>query len=263
MTLYNVDVEMYRDVNDCDEIVAWSGGLDSTIILHGLLLSEGSYTKPIGALSINSFFLDGNKIDSEKHHRKLYIDKVVKKEKFNLVHDQLDMNNVSSGGSFLTQIMNWLNMAVTVASYEANIYIGILKDDTQSGFIKEIKEYHKMLNFMGAKRTKLIFPLIDRYKKDVVKEIFSLGLENHVWFCEMPKKKNISCCECGSCITFMKNAVLAYHDKQDEKIKKFLIKKLDFDIDNPLHLRILTAKIYNAHKDTPRVMAQYREISGN
>lgn len=263
MTIFNVDETMYGHVNNCDEIVAWSGGLDSTLILHGLLLSQGTYTSPIGALSMNSFFLDRNKIDSEKHHRKLYIDRVVKKEKFNLVHEQLDMNIVSSGGSFLTQIMNWLNMAVTVASYDANIYVGVLQDDSQSGFIKDIKKYHEMLNFMGAKRTKLIFPLIDRYKKDVIKEVFSLGLENHVWFCETPKKKNTACCECGSCITFINNAILAYHDKKNEKIKEFLIKKLNFDIENPLHLRILAAKVYSASKDSPRVMAQYREISGN
>lgn len=260
--IYNVNDNKIGHVDNCDNIVTWSGGLDSTLLLHTLLKAKSTFESPVGALSLNAYFLHKDKISSERKARESFITNIVQPGKFNLVHDEMNMNIVSSSGSMLTQIMNWLPMAVTVASNKANIHIGVLMDDDQSSFEKEIREYHEMLNFMSNKKTILKLPYLTWIKSDVITDVFSEGLEDHVWFCELPEGDSIACGKCNSCFHFKDSAVRSYSASKDVKIKKYLSDKMDFNINSPLQLRDLSAQIYYGRVRSNDIRMEYRKANG-
>lgn len=190
-------------VESCSDLVIWSGGVDSTYILNDLL-SKSSVDKPVGALSINHYFLFKGKIFGENVMRNKFIETVINENKYPFVHDVIEFTNSGTNHNVRNgtgQLTTWLMYAHSVAKDDATIHLGILKTDSQVSHYTNLHKLVDTLNDITGKHVKLSFPLIQHSKLDMIKLLFKECLEDKVWVCEMPiedtSNKEVSYHQCG------------------------------------------------------------------
>lgn len=197
-------------------LVLWSGGLDSTLILHNLAVEQRDGTKAhahgVRALSINQSQIGCHPPTVEASRKAI-------KESFRnkgiIVHyvevtiqqtvDAWRLENFVGGGEN-PQLLLWLSLAVNYLETDEDLYAGYIRGDDAWHRVGSVNEAFSALQRLGGKTGALQFPLEWESKAGVIRAMKNLGLYENCWWCEecKPKTKRglgLPCGKCKSCIT--------------------------------------------------------------
>lgn len=204
-------------------LIVFSGGLDSTYMLH-LALSEGD---------VHTCYIQGNqhtyKIQSELKARQEIIRQLEELTGYKVINDtivdvfgtemisrvqQTDQyqnkyhkNNYPEDAIF-QQMFVWLfglTMIVSANKY-SDVRMGLVMGDDISSYLQDIQQAWKSTQtFTSSQPTELTFPLRHVSKRRILREIPKSVLEL-VWVCELPIPNSEGtqyspCDECISCRT--------------------------------------------------------------
>lgn len=186
-------------------IVLFSGGCDSTLVLHNLLKESVKEYRSITALSISHCQVPAN--DQNKISRDLFQIEMRKRELLGSVNfADITINNINgcvtegSGGG-LTQPIIWATMAMLYARSEDVLYFGYHKGDDFWSYRHEFETAIQNVCKICSKTVKIEYPLQDLYKYQIIRQLKERGLYDNCWYCEYPTIDNKPCGDCAPCRT--------------------------------------------------------------
>lgn len=233
-------------IESCTDVVIWSGGVDSTLLLANLL-EDASVNNPIGALSIDHSFLHAGKRQKEEEYRNKFIEEFIKPNKIPFVHETLSISTHHnfSGDHGMAQITAWVTMAVQMVNKDSTIHLGVLSGDDQVRRIHLVEELVETMNKMTGKNVKLSFPFLDNCKPKTytLNHAALMDVLKYTWVCEMPivKDKELVSCAlgdnmCKSCITHLTNLIdsmfYARVKKDNKMISRLKVELARYGISN-------------------------------
>lgn len=186
------------------KIVVWSGGMDSTTLLHKIATEADKNDLVIG-LSIIASQIDKTKTIMEKQARKKYIE-FAKKKKIKIrlhtikIHSTLNM----AQEGWIQQTLLFCTV-VPFAMKNCKLYFGFVQNDSICSGVAYLHNAWEQLIFLGGKdKAELVFPFLYMKKYEVL-ELFNKYRipKKCVWTCETPVKKKTKihkCKKCGPCI---------------------------------------------------------------
>ncbi len=185
-------------------IVLWSGGCDSTLLLYQL--SKSNPDKSVHAVSIcTSYAPDAIEIKREK----------VCREKIKKHFNEMGINNILYTEINVDMPLNeefesWTSLMFFPIIYLGNItpylkhgdivYQAYIKEDIELHFKYPILNLAKLVSAIIGVNFEYKFPFEYKSKIDVVDEIIKLGLLDKVSWCSHPLKDGSPCKKCRSCI---------------------------------------------------------------
>lgn len=199
------------------KLVVWSGGMDSTLLLHQQA-KENESEDPVEAFSFKVGFLDENKTRKEEQCRRNYLG-FAQKQKLKIVHNIININSVQISEGGFPQQKSWFSFILPYIPDNCDVYFGYIQGDciwlAVSDFYKIFDEFKYV---GGCENSKLYFPFAFKEKWKILKESREAGIpENCFWTCEFPKKRGrglVPCGKCHPCVTLeMAKKELRYRKK--------------------------------------------------
>ena len=183
------------------DIVVWSGGLDSTLVLDRLCSSG----KEVWAFSVIWDMIDGLKTKQERIARKNYL-KFAKEKGYIISYREVFIRaNMGADHLGCAQALAWLSFLTSYLPEKSNLYFGYHKGDEFWGSISFLKHFIKYVCILGERKVKVLYPLQYLRKHNILREIKECRIPlSCVWTCEHPisrRGKVICCGKCGPCIT--------------------------------------------------------------
>jgi 7-cyano-7-deazaguanine synthase in queuosine biosynthesis len=236
-----------------DHYVVWSGGADSTLVLHQLIKLHYNPYNTVPSRVIHTIYLDHHQLHDTKKKQELAARKKILQKFEALGHnirdhivtvttdeDTYHHRNVGDIQSYL-----WLTTLLPYVSKNANMYMGIIREDDAKTNIHLFKKIVRASNIILNFDVQLEFPLHYHYKHEVISELYAADLYDDVWFCETPSEDETQCGKCSPCldhqmalvylaneskkwayersIKFMQNIA----NKNSEQVNKMVIETLD------------------------------------
>ena len=169
------------------DIVIWSGGYDSTLVLN-TLCSENP-KKSIWAYSIEWDMIDDLKTKKEKEARKNYLS-YAKSKGYTLSHRTIcikaDMGVEHHG---YAQGLAWLSFGIPYLPENVKLYFGYYNDDAFWRYRMGILTYVNAAAKISNRTIALEYPLQYMSKCDILRELEEQGVpQSCVWTCENPNK---------------------------------------------------------------------------
>lgn len=186
-------------------LVLWSGGCDSTLLLHNLLAQRRACLSndEVRAISITHPQLPANE---ENKRARTQASKVLEKlhGKFEhleitITHNDGAVRAIESGGG-LTQPMIWVLYASLHLLPAEDLYIGYVKGDCIWNYRHELYAAFNSIQWINHRTGVLKLPLENTGKTDIIKSLKNVGLYRHTWYCEDPVKGK-KCSKCTPCKT--------------------------------------------------------------
>lgn len=224
----------YHDIQEDGRIILlYSGGTDSTLILHELIKRFPNLL--IHTVSLDAPFLHKIKYESELKTRRIFI-KYLLEQKYHIRHQEISIRhnlipemehyyddirvfNVEPGGC--PQAVYWLSTLLIYLKSGDHLYYGLLGIDDNTWCVPYYIERMKyFLETLGRKDISLHVPLLYKSKDYVIQKLFEYGIYEHTWHCETPYEENIPCLECKPCMDHLKAlaGIAEFHD--DIEIQK-------------------------------------------
>jgi len=180
-------------------LVLWSGGCDSTLLLHQVASEKATRDDPVRALSIVHDQVPANK---EQAQARKNILKEFKRRGLHVVHSTVRVKttglfSVKGGGN--TQAVLWLGLAVPYLFKDEDLYAGYIRGDDYWHYEGWLQEAFKNLKHAKYLKGRLRTPLEWLTKGEVIKELKQKKLLRLTWYCENPKKNGKPCGKCHSC----------------------------------------------------------------
>lgn len=201
-SLYVKDIEsiISNKQNFKEVYVLYSGGCDSTLVLHKALRTG----HPINTISFTSIQLGGNNAEANK--RKKYFE-YCKKNNL-LIGENLIINIDNDGATgFKTgdyscpQPAIWLYNMMAYLPDNSIVLTGYIRGDdflSFDVFSSWIQAYEGLKGLFG-KNIEIYFPLAHASKDYVIKELRKFKIEQYTSYCENPKTDGAPCGVCESC----------------------------------------------------------------
>jgi 7-cyano-7-deazaguanine synthase in queuosine biosynthesis len=186
-------------------IVLWSGGLDSTLVLHNLAMQISRKEREhqsITALSISHDQVPAREILKTAREK---IKKVFEERELNSYINYIEVSISHSNNSGVevyggvTQPAVWLTTASLYCKEKDTIFMGYHAGDDYWRYRHEAET--AVINFlktMDKNNVTLDYPLSLYYKSDIIKMLKNKGLYDVCWYCENPITGDIPK-PCGSC----------------------------------------------------------------
>lgn len=174
------------------EIILWSGGMDSTLLLHQL--ASGNPTDMINAITVVGFGATGNQNKMELIARKK-IKKKLKKFK-NILYHEIKINSEINNEGW--QMPIWLSAVLLSVRNKDNVNIAYLDSDGRhfwDGKQRLIDAFFAFLKLRNIDAS-IKFPYEYYNKGYVIKELKKLKLFDDCWYCGKPNKRK----PCGKCM---------------------------------------------------------------
>jgi 7-cyano-7-deazaguanine synthase in queuosine biosynthesis len=190
-------------------LVMWSGGLDSTVLLHKLAKKHGTAAEPVRTLSVDHPQIHNAQIRMQRAARVKFL--AFAKEKGLHVQDtEIEMR---SSGAWMgdaaghVQPALWLGVAGAYAEKNQTLHFGYIRGDDiwhyRHNFTTAL---HHTAILKGVHETALVeFDLEWESKADVLKYARGEGFpEGSWWTCENPRREAdvvVACRTCHPCST--------------------------------------------------------------
>jgi 7-cyano-7-deazaguanine synthase in queuosine biosynthesis len=197
-------------------LVCWSGGLDSTLVLHRLATEhrDGTLYHPHGvrALTIHHSQVSTNRPAADAARAAV-------KEKFRrsgFTVGYLEVTVRQSARSWRTenfigssdnpQALLWLTLAVNYLERDESLHAGYIRGDDYWHHAGEFGKAFGTLQELAGRTGRMFHPLEWLSKADVITEAKRLDLYRHCWWCEEGAPKVVRgkarpCGKCKSCRT--------------------------------------------------------------
>lgn len=198
-----------------EAVVLWSGGCDSTLVLHeaatdgaeSFRFPNGGSIERVRAISIESKRLGANteQIEARKRIRAQF-DKQGLRIKYETICFDCDWLNgpgADVGGSNQTAL--WLTLAIQCLRPKDDLLLGFV--DGEMDNIERVRAAFDALQIVAGKTGKLRVPLYERNqrsKEHVIERMRELRLYDLCWWCQDPKDGKA--CRGRRCIPCMKDA---------------------------------------------------------
>jgi len=179
-------------------VVLWSGGADSTLLLHQYAgVSSEDY--PVVALSVIGHpNLNKHQISAQNAAQQRYL-KFAKKKGYHIDHQ-----TVITSGKFVwggdhdgnAQPVVWLGALAQIVGKNDIVLMGYIRDASFWHFNHEFKEAFRTMCGLKGLEAKLSFPLEYHHKWEVMQDLKSEKIPDNCWFsCDGTANKK----PCGSC----------------------------------------------------------------
>ena len=193
-------------------LLLWSGGCDSTCLLHAMLESKKTGKEIAGVkigkdehvrtISINCAQIAGD-AHNRKARDKLYV--ALQKRYGFFVRGETKITNAKLSfedtGFGTPQAPIWLT-AISYLDVDEDLYAGYIKGDDIWHVISKLRSAFKAIKSITHRTGSLRLPLEWESKSDVIRYLKRCRLLNSTWYCELPKG-NRSCRKCDSCIAHL------------------------------------------------------------
>lgn len=178
------------------QIVLWSGGMDSTLLLRNKAL--GFPNDIVNALTI--FQMRGNptQTKAEKKARK----ELLKELPPNIKYHEVEVKTTFSGSTW--QMPIWLGYLVPHINNKDVVSMGYLSSDGYDFWYnrqKLLNAFDSHMKLMGHTEAKLEFPFEAQTKGWVIDQLKKAKLLRKCWYCGRPKNGK-PCEKCMKCISF-------------------------------------------------------------
>lgn len=200
-------------------LVLWSGGCDSTLMLHDLALAnhahsqvkprlagdkvlEAPYSSPVRAISFSCHQIEGGGAASKKARTKII--GVLRKKGLTIDHTEVAVSyqgdaQMLCGNGGCAQAPIWLVYAQLFLEVDEDLYLGYIRGDDIWHHKSELHWVFQYCQSVIGKTGKLYTPLEWDRKCDVQKRLAEIELLDLCWYCEMKSDK--PCGECPACVT--------------------------------------------------------------
>lgn len=180
-------------------LVIWSGGADSTLLLENLARKE----EEVYAISFEPSFITVNKLAME-HKQREKLKKEFKDRGYNIQYitikvetDAIRIRHSECGG--LTQPVAWALMILPYLCDGDILNFGYIKGDDfwhfESHFRTMLDSAFKVLGIQAF----VEYPLKFTSKATILKELHARNLLDFIWSCQLPRAMDFPCKNCHSC----------------------------------------------------------------
>jgi len=181
-------------------LVCWSGGADSTLILHEMARVHGTPESPVRAVAITSSQVTARKHEKRARTRLL---RTFLKQGLHVSLSEIHVEVVSGAGlewHGLPQAVLWLYASQMLGPTE-HLVLGYIKGDDWIADRAEFWAVFNALQKVGGRTGELWTPLRYIEKRGVLDGLKTRKLLDLTWWCEVPPKHkgNKPCGTCESC----------------------------------------------------------------
>lgn len=202
--------------------VLWSGGLDSTYLIHKLL-KEGH------KVTAGYIQLLNNEVQSKRELRAIenleeyftehYRNNFVSNRIISSIELKLVSNNLQ-----LTQAFVWPFVLASVHKEIDEVAMGYVLNDCAVSFLDDIRNVYKSFAGLLHKEIPVTFPII-KMNKDVMWKELPRQLQVFISWCESDREGVFKCGHCLSCKRMIDVGIMA---KDDEKLQNDIACKKEF-----------------------------------
>lgn len=213
--------------------VIWSGGCDSTAVLHEVAKQHSSEENHVVAISINHYLV-GEKTGYEKKKRE-DIKEVFKERGLFIEHHEfevqsstnMDIGTTDGYNSASYQPYFWITQIMPFIEHDSYIHTGYIRGDDFWMNIDRIRTLVDACASAMARDVHFTTPLQYERKPDVLWYLIQEDLIQHTWHCEKPTEKG-KCNNCVPCDTH-NMALLEIGLRLDYKTIPYAIDKMDME----------------------------------
>lgn len=197
-------------------LVCWSGGLDSTLVLHTMATEQRDGTKPhphgVRALTIIHPQVSCHQPSADK--ARAAIKEAFRKQALTVSYLEVTIGQTAAswrnesfvGSSSNPQSLLWLTLAVNYLERDEDLHTGYIRGDDYWHSLGRSQAAFDALQKLAEHTGQMVHPLEWETKADVIRRTKELDLYRHCWWCEemAPKKvrgKVRPCGVCKSCLT--------------------------------------------------------------
>jgi 7-cyano-7-deazaguanine synthase in queuosine biosynthesis len=195
--------------DDCSNVVMWSGGCDSTLLLYEVASHFKSLNTKVYAVSSTSPILDETKSKSESHSRDKIKAKLKELGLDNIVYITVNTDVSETLGidpynhpAGLPQAYFWSLESLVWTTQKCNLFMAYIRGDD---FWHYKDDYYNMVYYAsrllrnGGDCIKAICPYEWITKSEIIVRLHYLGLLELVWSCELPHQVDEPCGNCTPC----------------------------------------------------------------
>lgn len=180
-------------------VVVWSGGCDSTLLLHRIAKEHGTSDNPVIALSIDHYLVDADKKKLEEASRSEILKKLRDRGLYVESHTLTLTGDLNPDQAGLPQAYLWLTMSMLYIGKEGSLYLGYIRTDDMWHWVEEIREVFRWTSRLLGVNPTLNFPLEYTMKSEIIMELRDLELIDDIWYCETPYDQVPGTKPCGRC----------------------------------------------------------------
>lgn len=183
------------------QVVVWSGGADSTMLLVDKAQSS-SKKNPVIALTIDAHHqLDVKQSASQRAAQKRFL-AWAKKDGLHIKHARITVS-VVSGAAWVNdggQVLLWLAHLGPYFPERCQVYFGYIKRDSFWQICHEAEQVLKTMEKVAGSDWKLEYPYKGSTKGRVLECLRTWKVPSNCWWtCEHPKKVGVACGSCNKC----------------------------------------------------------------
>lgn len=186
-------------------LVCWSGGCDSTLLLHHAAQAYSTANEPVRAISITSDQVTSGKC--EERARKCLLKSLNKKGLW-IKHTEVSITTTKGDGLLhygLPQAVMWLLASQTLRENES-LALGYIRSDDWPQHVESFQSVFDALQKVSGRTGNLWLPLLHTQKRGVLHQLAELDLLDLCWWCECPPPGKARLKPCGTCPSCQKHA---------------------------------------------------------
>lgn len=204
--------------------VLYSGGCDSTLVLHEALLIGKEKHVTINTISFKSRQLGGADIEAKK--REQYFEYCKKSglpigKNLTICIDNEGSDGFQTGYASCPQPAIWTYNLLVYLPTDSFVLTGYIHGDdflTYDIYSKWFQIYNG-INHLFDKKIEFYCPLAFTSKNDVISGLRQNGIEKYTSYCEAPNSKGKPCGSCASCVKHKAYSALVKIPKNYKKQK--------------------------------------------
>jgi 7-cyano-7-deazaguanine synthase in queuosine biosynthesis len=218
------------------EVVIWSGGADSTYLLHKLLTNSTQHW-PVIALSIDKHTqLHQGLLEKQREARENY-KAFVKKKHVGFLKHRVVRVETDAALDIGSQVALWISSLVPYVGKGQELNFGYIRGDTfwheRRHAVAMIEAIHSIHYYPNDEKITVKYPIEWMQKHEVLEGLKKFGVPNKCWWsCEKPENGK-ACGRCDKCLElevgrFVLNGSRTY--RRINKPGKLLTKAVDADV---------------------------------
>ena len=179
------------------DIVIWSGGYDSTLILDRLCSGRD---KTVWAFAVDWDAVDELKRQQERIARTDYLD-YAQKRGYVLHYREINVTaNMQPLYKGLGQVIAWFGFTAPYLPENTNLHFGYHRGDDFWWYQRDAEQQMKSACMVGDRSVSFYYPLQFMHKFEIVDEFQNRGIPvSCSWTCEKPVSKHDKILPCGKC----------------------------------------------------------------
>jgi len=187
------------------EVVLWSGGLDSTNVLAWVARAS-SQLYPVCALTIDINIVNGCQQDSQHIARERFLEFACKKG-WHIRHNVIKVDSDIGVGDGINQAHAWQSIFAPFIQNNSNVYLGYMLSDSY-WHIKHLMENAWDALFKSRNRDvniKIIYPLEWDSKEQILRNNQVYNIPDDCWWsCDRTEIAGVPCGKCEKCMELIR-----------------------------------------------------------